>query len=293
VSTQDVVVVGVDGSPESDAAVAWAAKEAVQLDAVLRIVHVWHAPSYPTDPVLSLPAERSVLVTDAAALAAATNPQVRCETVTRSGLPSITFIELSAGASLIVLGGHHRNVLDRMVFGSVTTHILSQASCPVVVVRTGTVRQSLSAPGPVVVGVDHEGTSDDAVEFAFDYADAHGVDLVAVQAWTAHELATGDDGDPRMIRSVQDPLAESLRLLHEKYPQVRVITAAACETPVNALLDWADRASMLVVGSRGRGYFTGMLLGSVSAAVAHQAACSVTVVRPRTVSQLLDALDER
>jgi hypothetical protein len=50
--------------------------------------------------------------------------------------------------------------------------------------------------------------------------------------------------------------------------------------PVQALLDEADGAELIVVGSRGRGGFTGMLLGSVSQAVLHHAACPVAVVHP-------------
>lgn len=286
---QDFMVVGVDGSPESDAAVAWAANEAVRADVLLRIVHVARSPSFLTDPVLATPVRQGIFVDAAAALAVQANSAVRCEMLTQTGLPSITFLQMSEGASLIVLGGHHRNLLDRLVFGSVTTHVLAQASCPVVVVRGHAEQGSPVTPGPVVVGVDHDGTSDDALEFAFEYANAHDLELVAVQAWTAQELSTSDDR-PTTIRVVQDALTAALRPTHAKYPRVSVVTVAACETPVDALLDWSEKGSLLVVGSRGRGHFASMLLGSVSSAVAHQAPCSVAVVRPRVVSELPGAL---
>ena len=287
---QDFMVVGVDGSPESDTAVAWAANEAVRSDALLRIVHVWRSPSFLTDPVLATPVRQGIFVDAAAVLAVQANSAVRYEVLTQTGLPSITFLQMSEGASAIVLGGHHRNLLDRLVFGSVTTHVLAQASCPVVVVRSHAGRDSPVTPGPVVVGVDHDATSDDALEFAFEYANAHGLELVAVQAWTAYELGASEDDRPTTIRVVQDALTAAMRPYHAKYPRVSVVTVAACETPVDALLDWSEKASLLVVGSRGRGHFASMLLGSVSSAVAHQAPCSVAVVRPRVVSELPGAL---
>ncbi len=287
----DIVVVAVDGSPESDSAVEWAAHESVRRDALLRIIHVWHSPPFPTDPFLDVPSSQDAFVTSAAKAAHEANPAVRTETATQAGLPSVTLIRMSEGASLIVIGGHHRNLLDRMVFGSVTTHLLSHAPCPVVVVRAPHgMLDPLAPTGPVVVGVDHDDTSDDALEFAFRYASTYGLDLVAVQAWTAYELSVSGTDTFTTIREVQDALSAGMRLYQSKHPGVSVVTIAACETPVDALLDWAGKASLLVVGSRGRGSFAGMFLGSVSAAIAHQAPCSVAVVRPRSVSQLLQEL---
>ncbi len=286
-ASREVIVAAVDGTPASDEAVRWAAREAASRHAVLRIVHVWHSPSYPTDPVLAIPERQDVCVNSAAAIAVAAAPLIDVELSTQAGIPSITLLQMTEGASLIVLGGHRRTRLDRMVFGSVTTHLLARASCPVLVVRT---QQAATGSGPVVVGLDHDDTSDDALDFAFAFAASHGRDLVAVQAWTAHELSASDQDVPTTIRGVQDALSAGMRLFHMKYPSVDVVTVAACESPVDALLDWSDKASLLVVGSRGRGHFAGMLLGSVSSAVAHQATCSVAVVRPRTMQQLLDAL---
>ncbi|MDI1291090.1 MAG: universal stress protein [bacterium] len=288
-ASQEVIVAAVDGTPASDAGVVWAAREAESRHAVLRIVHVWHSPSYPTDPVLAIPERQDVFVNSAAVIAVETAPFIDIEVLTQAGIPSITLLQMTEGASLIVLGGHRRNRLDRIVFGSVTTHLLARASCPVLVVRSERAADA-SEVGPVVVGLDHDDTSDDALDFAFAFAASHGRDLVALQAWTAHELSASDQDVPTTIRGVQDALSAGMRLFHMKYPSVDVVTVAACESPVDALLDWSDKASLLVVGSRGRGYFAGMLLGSVSSAVAHQAACSVAVVRPRTMQQLLDAL---
>jgi len=257
---------------------------------VLRIIHVWHSPAFPTDPVLPIPDWQSACVESAASIASTAEPSVQVATHVQAGLPSVTLLQMSQGASLLALGGHHRKLLDRIIFGSVTTHVLARASCPVVVVRPPRQADRSQARLPVVVGVDHEDSSLDALEFAFEFAHLRNLELVTVQAWTAPELSVSGQDARTTLRSLQDSLTGGLQPLREKYPDVNVITIAACQEPVHALLDWSDKASLLVVGSRGRGYFTGMLLGSVSSAVAHQASCSVAVVRPRNITQLLDAM---
>ncbi len=275
--TRNVVVVGVDGSPESFGAVAWAAREARRQDSPLRIVHVWHLPVYPTDPIITTPDPDRDTVNKAVTVAVAAAPSVQCDLRTPSGPSALTLLAECDDASLIVIGGHHRTLLDRMTFGSVTTHVLSNAPCPVVIVRERQQDEEQPFVGPVVVGVDHGESSFGALAYAFDYASRNGRELVAVQAWSAHELT--DNAEIITIDAAQRALAEKLEPLHGAYPHVSVVTVAVCDSPVNALLDWADRAELLVVGSRGRGYFAGILLGSVSAAVAHQSPSSVAVIR--------------
>ena len=276
---RNVVVVGVDGSPESFDAVAWAAREAAREDYVLRIVHVWHLPVYPTDPIVSTPEPDRDMINAAVAVAVAAVPSIRCDLKTPSGPFALTLLDECKDAALIVIGGHHRTLLDRMAFGSVTTHVLSNAPCPVVIVRNRTAADDAPFPGPVVVGVDHGDSSFAAIEYAFAYAARNERELVAVQAWSAYELTDTRDGEATSLDRAQHILVKALEPFRQAHPQVGVAAVAVCETPVNALLDWADTAELVVVGSRGRGYFAGILLGSVSAAIAHQSPSSVAVIR--------------
>jgi len=243
----------------------------------VRIVHVWHQPVYPTDPILATPDRDRASIDAAQAIAVAQVPSIECDVRTPSGPAAMTLPDQCADAALIVIGGHHRRLVDRVAFGSVTTHILSNAPCPVVIVRVRHDPAHAPVAGAVVVGVDHGTSSFGAIDYAFDYASRNARELIAVQAWTAHELTDGSS--ITVIDAAQQALADTLKPFHDAHPRVSVATVAVCETPVNALLDWADKAELLVVGSRGRGYFAGILLGSVSAAVAHQSPSSVAVIR--------------
>ncbi|WP_371927747.1 universal stress protein [Lentzea sp. HUAS12] len=116
--------------------------------------------------------------------------------------------------------------------------------------------------GPVVVGVDLSPESDPAIGFGFEEAAASGVPLVAA-------MAQGDE------KSLETRMSGWL----EKYPDVTVEQVVG-ERPIPLLLEQGQRAGLLVVGSRGRGGFAGMLLGSTSQALVYHAPCPVAVVRP-------------
>ncbi|MFD4641817.1 universal stress protein [Lentzea sp. NPDC058436] len=116
--------------------------------------------------------------------------------------------------------------------------------------------------GPVVVGVDLSPESDPAIGYGFEEAVASGVPLVAAMA---------DGGET--------PLNARMSGWLEKYPDVAVEQVVG-ERPIPLLLELGQRAGLLVVGSRGRGGFAGMLLGSTSQALIYHAPCPVAVVRP-------------
>ncbi len=142
---------------------------------------------------------------------------------------------------------------------------------------------SMTVSLPVVVGVDGSPTSEAAVGFAYEAAASRRVGLVAVHTWSDTvadpELAVLldrqviEDGERRV-------LAERLAGWGEKFPDVAVERVVTCDGPAHALLGRAAGAQLVVVGSRGRGEFAGLVLGSVSNALVHRAPCPVAVVRP-------------
>ncbi|MEV6715772.1 universal stress protein [Lentzea sp. NPDC051208] len=113
------------------------------------------------------------------------------------------------------------------------------------------------------MGVDLSPESDPAIGFGFEEAAASGTPLVAAMAH--------DEQWPAPKTRMSGWL--------EKYPDVAVELVAG-ERPIPLLLELGQRAGLLVVGSRGRGGFAGMLLGSTSQALIYHAPCPVAVVRP-------------
>jgi nucleotide-binding universal stress UspA family protein len=158
--------------------------------------------------------------------------------------------------------------------------LLHHAHCPVAVIHDGVSSASEPSNLPVVVGVDGSAASELATEIAFDEASRRGVDLIALHAYRDADLPqvlnvqwSGDNPIPPQA------LADRLTSWLERYPDVTIHPRIVCDNPARHLLDEAESAQLVVVGSRGRGGFAGMLLGSVSTAVAHAANVPVIVAR--------------
>jgi nucleotide-binding universal stress UspA family protein len=143
----------------------------------------------------------------------------------------------------------------------------------------------------VVAGVDGSAASTAVLDLAFEEADARNVPLTVVYAWWL--LPLGGLGptapwhyDPgQAATQARRILSETLAGWSEKYPDVEVrATTRHDMNPVLALVEASRDAGLLVVGSRGRGGFAGLLLGSVSQALIADALCPVAVVRPHYVT---------
>jgi nucleotide-binding universal stress UspA family protein len=170
--------------------------------------------------------------------------------------------------------------IGRAVLGSVSSGLVHHGHGPVAVIHAEA--GPLPATGPVVVGIDGSPASEAATELAFAEADRRKVDLVAVHAWSDVGVLplVGMDGRDYEQRGAE-ALAERLAGWQERYPDVRIHRRLECDKPVRWLLDEARGAQLLIVGSHGRGGFSGMLLGSVSSSVAQSSPVPVIVVRPR------------
>jgi nucleotide-binding universal stress UspA family protein len=82
----------------------------------------------------------------------------------------------------------------------------------------------------------------------------------------------------------QEELTHHLAGWTEKYPQVEVTRVVTRDRAAHLLLEQSRRAQLVVVGSRGRGEFAGLVLGSVSNTLVHKADCPVAIVRPEAVT---------
>jgi nucleotide-binding universal stress UspA family protein len=191
---------------------------------------------------------------------------------------------LAAGehALMVVVGSRGHGAVSGLLLGSVSQHVSRHASCPVVVVR----ERADARARRVVVGIDGSPGGNKAVGFAFDAASRNHAPLVAIHAW--HDRAASAVVGPayaamanvgERIAAGERLIAEALAGWAEKYPDVTVTREAIPTHPARVLADASEHAALVVVGSRGRGEFTGLLLGSVSQAALHHARCPVAVVR--------------
>jgi nucleotide-binding universal stress UspA family protein len=146
---------------------------------------------------------------------------------------------------------------------------------------------TLIPPGTVVVGIDGSPSSDRALDWAIDLATrerrqltlAFGVDP-AGSAWTDPTGGSHRAVIDAMAEDGQRLLADARGYVHLREPDLAVHETAWMADPRVTLLRLAEDASVVVVGSRGRGPVASLLLGSVSAAVVRHAVCPVVVVRP-------------
>ncbi|MFJ8145959.1 universal stress protein [Streptomyces sp. NPDC096048] len=286
-----LVVVGVDGSASSLAAVEAAAREARARGAGLRVVHafVWPAMRVPLGPSPLGPSEGGLrkmadrLVAEAVERARATAAEVDVSRAVVTG-DSLTVLEAeSRAAELVVVGSRGMGGFVGLLVGSTAVHLAAHGRCPVLVVR-----EEPSAEGPVVLGVDGSAAGERAVEFAFAEAELRKAPLVAVHAWTtwnapmpAPQDASAPYANPPGALAGQEErlLSEALAGHRARYPGVVVEQRAVHGRSREALIDASLSAQLLVVGARGRGGFAGLLLGSVSQALLHHAHCPVAVVR--------------
>ncbi|MET0898827.1 MAG: universal stress protein [Mycobacterium sp.] len=284
--TRRGLIVGVDGSPPSHAAIDWAAREAALHKVPLTLVHVLAPPAMIgwTEP-LAMPGfaqwqqtRGEEVLREAARLAdaaAADLGGVRTESEILSGSAISTLIDLTKDAQMMVVGCRGLGAIGRVLLGSVSSALVHHAHCPVAVIH-----QQQPATGPVVVGIDGSPISEKAVAIAFDEASRRGVDLVAVHAWSDPTVLDfpAFDFAPHQ-QAACEVLAERLAGWQERYPEVRVERVVAFDRPAPQLLLHSRRAQLVVVGSHGRGGFAGMLLGSVSTAVVNSATVPVLVAR--------------
>ena len=285
--TQYGILVAVDGSPESDTAVSWAVREAALRKASVTLLHV-QAPVLVTWPISTAESaiaewqgdssrqilERAEKIFGSHA-PASDAIRIRTESVAAPIVPAL--IEATRTALMVVVGNRGTGSQERLALGSVTAGLLHHAHCPVVVVHT---RDAADSAGPVVLGIDGSPASEAATRLAFEEASLRGADLVAMHAWSDSTVFPAIEIDWHLYRDeAEENLAERLAGWQEQYPDVHIQRRLPCDRPAHWLVAESEHAQLVVVGNRGRGGFAGLLLGSVSSAVARKSQAPVIVVR--------------
>ena len=292
-STRSTILVGVDGSTSALHAALWAADEAAHRHQPLRLVHANNEFSFGATGGLAPPqsffdamqAAGLQLLADVESAIREVHPglDISVDLQTAAAVPSL--LAQTEDAVLLVLGSRGTGGFRGILVGSTAVALVAHGACPVAVIRGATEDAAPPAEGPVVVGVDGSPTSDAAIATAFDEASWRGAEVVAVHAWSQYasdhvRFQSIDEGREQVEQAEHELLAQRLAGWQEKYPDVAVRRVVTSGRPVERLLEHAVGAQLMVVGSRGSGGFSGMLLGSTSQALIRHATCPLLVVRP-------------
>ncbi|MFI5615466.1 universal stress protein [Amycolatopsis sp. NPDC051903] len=287
------LVVGVDGSDGSLLALRWAVRMAKERHRGLRLVYaVDEVPvAIPHARPLDAATQRAIrergrrVLQRAQEAAAEIAPAMAAKVVFRPEPPAVALCAESADAGLLVLGTPELRPLGRILLGSVSVALAARAECPVAFIRPHAGEEAPPTGGPVVVGVDAIPASEEAIALAFEEASWRRAPLIAVHCRRGAFLSGafeegGRTGETRRIEAHErELLAQRLTGWHEKYPEVEVERVVVKARPAEGLLAYADRAQLLVVGSRGRGGVAGLALGSTSQNLISSALCPVVVAR--------------
>jgi nucleotide-binding universal stress UspA family protein len=285
------IVVAVDGSPASNAATCWAARDAAMRNIPLTVVSVVTTPTA-TYPPVPFPDSLGVWLEDKGREAAAdavkiaedampSDRQVAVKSEVVYSTPAQALVKMSDEAEMVVVGSSGRGALARGVVGSVSSSVVRHANCPVAVIRDEGLLMPDPQHAPVLVGIDGSEVSELATAIAFDEASRRGVDLVALHAWSDVTVFELPGLDWSAVGSeAERSLAETLAGWQERYPDVTVHRMVVCDRPARQLIEKSESAQLLVIGSHGRGGFSRMMLGSVSNTVVHSVRIPVIVARP-------------
>lgn len=279
------IVVGVDPDPDKRTALAWAVDEADRRRLPLMLVHAQGEPvpgfrlegSPPSWEKWrdDLHTAGNATLERAAAFVESRRPGVDTSAVLAEGHPAWVLAEHSHHATQVVVGSWHLGAA-RELFGSaaVALPLTAHAACPVVVVPE--TEHTTQRQPYFVVGVDGSPRSAATVDFAFEEASLRGAALRALSVWHASLLETLDED--AALQQCRRLLSETVAGRTAAHPAVELHHEVVKGHPVRELTDASAHALGLVVGTRGHGGFSGMLLGSVSQGVLHHAQCPVLMV---------------
>ena len=286
-TTNTPVSVAVDGSGHALEAVRWAAKAAQRLGRRLDVVTVLTSAS-PTFGRLSMQSDEAALAAarEAAEATATAAEQLALSvadvTVSKQvieGKPGLVLRDVSTRSHLLVLGRRGLGGVKGLLLGSVSTDLVAHSECPTVVVSTGAAKDS----GPVVVGIDGSAVSTEALNQAFASAASMKAPLRVIHSYGGFtdEVFHGYSGQTLENLRVNANIAIASQVADaaETHPDVEVTIELTTEAPAEHISALSDTAQLIVVGTRGRGGFRGLALGSTSQAILHVAECPVMVVQ--------------
>ena len=289
-----VVLVGVDGSPESLGAVDWAVARAARENWRVHILCAYSLPSFTTASLDGGYAalDDSAIRSGAQAVVseAADRAQGKGVTVTNSletGDPAGVLVDLSDEAALTVVGTRGGGGFTDRLLGTVSSALPAHAHCPTIVVPRHTEGADYTPVRRIVVGVDGSDSARKALRWAVREADVWDAELTAI---AAVPMASGAGAlawlpaavdREQVLADVRSGLDRAVADALQDHPGVVVRRHALDGNAAELMAEFSTAVDLVVVGSRGRGGFSGLLLGSVSQGVLAHASCPVMVVPAR------------
>ncbi|MFK3980705.1 universal stress protein [Micromonospora sp. NPDC050397] len=290
------ILVGYDGSEGAIRALDWALDEAGRTGEPVRLAYAFEwmtaatwlgpGPGPGTWPDETTEREVERLVAEAVTRALDRHPELTVRGEVFQTPAAMGLRDRSAGSSLVVLGSRGHGGFTGLLAGSTTIAVSAHAHCPVVVVPANA-GPTDDRPGDaptrerIVVGTDGSPYAQLALGWAIERAARRRAPVHVIRVWTgaATRWRPADPEHDGLSRAEQDALDQQLAGWRETFPDVSVTGEVAVGQPAGVLVEASREARLVVVGSRGHGGFTGLLLGSVSQQVLQHAACPVAVVR--------------
>jgi len=277
------VLVGTDGSPDSGAAIAWAAQAAAIRGVPLQVLHCLDHETILTSRISrrELDEYAEALAARSAQEARAAQPEIEVSSEVRVGPPAQVLVDAADRAQLLVLGRRGGGGFRRMLMGSTSTAAAYRTRTPLVVVPGDW--KPADQPRPIVVGVDSSPENVRAVQAAFEAAESAGSTLHAVRGWEMSPIFAGDMADvvggfDRYEEEARQQLAESLRPWQVRFPDVTVEQEVVRGHAVDVVVEASEGAGLVVIGAHGHKRLRGTSLGSVTRGVLHHAKAPVAVV---------------
>ena len=281
------ILVGVDGSHASYKATWWAANYAKHAGFTLQIVCAYSLPSYAAvsfDATYTAMGDDNAAHSDAQeilskAKAIADEQGVEASTLIVTGDPASVFVELSRNYNLIVIGNRGKGGLAERFLGTTSSSLPAYAYCPIVVVPytddDGKVMHLNNTITKVAVGIDESKWGLKALQLSADFAGQWGAELDVILALP--NIRSAEDEEDVMASYMED-FSAAIIPLQESHPGLKINKRIVPDTAVNALTKASYDHDVVVVGSRGRGGFTGLIVGSTSQGLIQHSVGPVYVV---------------
>ena len=292
-TNKNTILVGVDGSIPSMLAVGWAAEYAERSGKDLHLVSCFTLPAIGTgaidggfvtineDQIL---AGAQQLIANAVNQVSKYDVQVSSEVIPGDAVR--TLIELSKNFGLLVVGTRGKGGFTERLLGTVSSALPAYAHCPTMVIPQGELTEVVPPKEvkKIVVGVDGSPQSARALNEALAQGRFWGAEVIAVSgvpvsvgigtmAWLPASV-----NHEQVLANVTDALDDEVEKATENFSDVSVRKIVLDGTGAELLIEFSEAVDLVVVGSRGRGGFRGLLLGSTSQAVLHHAKSPVLVV---------------